>query len=290
MSPSTAHQPTPTTKVRLFSDNFKGCGFVPQPFLFAVEQSFPCSARVGTLLVDNSNTRTKFALAENGQLTTWRGMLLTEEITEQAVHDLTHALDVEASVLCSVVPKKAALLTSALGKRGPTHAIGHLSNLPIAIDYPTPSQIGADRLANAVAVHARFGSPAIVVDFGTAVTFDVLSASASYLGGAIAPGLSSMTESLARRTALLPQIELAEPTTAVGKSTEEAMQIGAVIGYRGLIREILTAIKAEIEFHPTIVATGGDAELISRGLPEITHVLPDLTLEGILEIGLLNQS
>ena len=146
-------------------------------------------------------------------------------------------------------------------------------------------QIGADRLADAVAAFTRFGAPSIVIDFGTAVTFDVVGAPGRYLGGVIAPGMMSMTENLAKRTALVPRIDLAEPDSAIGRSTVEAMQIGAVIGYRGMIREILQAIDHELEAPPYVVATGGDAPLIARGLPEIKSVVPDLTLEGIRLIG-----
>ena len=113
---------------------------------------------------------------------------------------------------------------------------------------------------------------------------------ALYTGGVIAPGLASMTEGLARRTALLPQIELNEPSHAIGRSTEEAMLSGAVFGYRGLVREILTEIKKELSSDPIIVATGGDAGLITRGLPEIRHHSPQLTLEGLRIIANLHFS
>ena len=160
--------------------------------------------------------------------------------------------------------------------------------MPIKIDYPKPEQIGADRLANTVAAVAEFGGPAIVIDFGTAVTFDVASIAGDYLGGAIAPGTASLRDYLHRSTALLPEIQLTEPHSAIGKSTEEAMQIGAVIGYRGLIREILSSIKTELGGDPQIIATGGDSVLISAGMPEITHLCPDLTLRGILRVGQSN--
>ena len=102
----------------------------------------------------------------------------------------------------------------------------------VHIDYPKPEQIGADRLANAAGVHTLYGSPAIVIDLGTAVTFDAVAANATYLGGVIAPGLASMTNNLAKRTALLPKIELTEPANAIGKSTTEAMLVGAIFVYR----------------------------------------------------------
>ena len=162
--------------------------------------------------------------------------------------------------------------------------ISYQSNLPIDIDYPKPAQIGADRLANAAAAFTLFGSPCVVLDFGTAVTFDIISKGKEkslYQGGVIAPGLASMTEGLARRTALLPHIQLEEPKNVIGKSTEEAMLAGAIYGYRGLVREILAQIEKELQETPTIIATGGDAALIIKGLPEICHHSPQLTLEGL---------
>ncbi|NNC90751.1 MAG: type III pantothenate kinase, partial [Akkermansiaceae bacterium] len=149
----------------------------------------------------------------------------------------------------------------------------------------------------AVAVHEAFGAPAVVIDFGTAVTFDVVGvppagrgtgAPGSYLGGVIAPGLASLTDYLADHTALLPHIDLVEPKSAIGKSTTEAMRAGAVIGYRGMIREILAAVTVELGGDPRVVATGGDAGLIAAGLREIHEVIPDLTLRGIDLIGRRN--
>src|SRR5438046_10724758 len=117
--------------------------------------------------------------------------------------------------------------------------------LGVGIDHPDTETLGADRLANAAAVAALYGCPAIVVDFGTAATFDIVSARRNYVGGVIAPGLESMTNFLYQRTALLPKLSLKEPRSTVGRSTIEAMRSGAVIGYRGLVREIIARIKAE---------------------------------------------
>jgi type III pantothenate kinase len=129
-----------------------------------------------------------------------------------------------------------------------------------------------------------------VVDFGTAVTFDIVSAQRKYIGGVIAPGLESMTNFLYQRTALLPKLSLKEPRSAVGRSTMEAMRAGAVIGYRGLVREIIGRIKAERfprqKVH--VIATGGYADLIAKRLGEIDSVHPNLTLEGLRIVGNLN--
>ena len=162
--------------------------------------------------------------------------------------------------------------------------------LGVAIDYPKRQSIGADRLANTAAVAELYGWPAIVVDVGTAATFDVVSEKRSFIGGVIAPGLEAMTNFLYQRTALLPRLSLKEPHRAVGKSTIEAMRSGAVFGYRGLVREILAQIKAE-QFprkKVAVVATGGYARLIAGQVPEITVIHPHLTLEGLRIVGNLN--
>jgi type III pantothenate kinase len=152
----------------------------------------------------------------------------------------------------------------------------------VGIDYPEPASIGPDRLANAVAVHRHFGAPAVVVDFGTAVTFDVVNRAGNYAGGIIAPGLSVMTDYLHEKTALLPRIRIRETRAVIGRNTEEAMLIGAVHGYRGLIRELIGELKRALQSpRLPVVATGGCARLMAAGLPEITAVRPDLTLEGL---------
>jgi len=130
----------------------------------------------------------------------------------------------------------------------------------------------------------------VVVDFGTAVSFDIVSAAGNYVGGVIAPGLEAMTDYLHQRTALLPRISLIEPPGAIGKSTKHAMLAGAVYGYRGLVRQILREIAKELGIARKlpVVATGGYAELIAAGLPEMRRVVPELTLDGLRIIGTLN--
>src|SRR5205823_8194272 len=164
------------------------------------------------------------------------------------------------------------------------------SRLNVRIDYPHPRAIGADRLANAVAVAELYGSPAIVIDFGTAVTFDIVAPGNAYIGGVIAPGLEAMTNFLYHRTALLPQISLREPRSSIGKSTNQAMLAGAIFGYRGLVREILQRITAEQKWkgRVRVVATGGYAKLIARELPEVDIVHQNLTLEGLRLVGCMN--
>jgi type III pantothenate kinase len=152
----------------------------------------------------------------------------------------------------------------------------------VGINYPKPQSIGPDRLANALAVKAIAGTPALVVDFGTAVTFDVVDRSGDYVGGVIAPGLSAMTDYLHEKTALLPKISIREPNGIIGKNTEHAMLVGAVHGYRGLIRGLIGELKRELDSRKLpVIATGGYAELIASSMPEISRVLPNLTLEGL---------
>ena len=159
----------------------------------------------------------------------------------------------------------------------------------IVVDFPDPSKIGADRLANAVAVGGQgFPGPVVVVDFGTAVTFDIIDSRPAYIGGVIAPGLDAMRHYLHQRTALLPEIDIARPESAIGKSTVHAMQSGAFHGYRGLVKEILREIEREMGTSAKVIATGGYASLIAEGLPEIESVQPYLTLEGLLRVALLN--
>lgn len=236
------------------------------------------------LLIDNSNTRTKFALGDAAGLIDWRRVLATSDVSLESLVILTADVEFSAVIVCSVVPAKAAILKDFFEPRWPLHFLGHDSPLGMRIDYPQPAQIGADRLANAAGVLARHGVPAIVVDFGTAVTFDVISAQPAYCGGAIAPGLGAISGYLPQKTALLPAIELEEPASAIGKSTVHAMQAGAVFGYRGLVKEIIGRICMELSGRPRIIATGGDAALIARGVPEIDVVDPDLTLDGLRQV------
>jgi type III pantothenate kinase len=240
------------------------------------------------LLVDISNSFTKLAFATRNRI--FRPFrLATRELTRIELQRCLRRRDVRALVVSSVVPEKNAAVRQAAGKRRIVWVTARLK-LGVGIDYPAPKSIGADRLANAAAVAKLYGYPAIVVDFGTAVTFDIISSAGAYIGGVIAPGLESMTSYLYQRTALLPKLNLREPKSAVGKSTREAMLAGAVFGYRGLVREIIKQIKAK-EFAGRkikIVATGGYAGLIAAQMPEIGAIHPNLTLEGLRFAGNLN--
>ena len=233
------------------------------------------------LLVDISNSYTKLAFATKRRLAK-PIRHPTNELTVAVLRRILRGRRVETIVVSSVVPEKNKVIAAAVGPSRVLFLSPQL-DLGVGIDYPQPRSIGADRLANAAAVTQLYGYPAIVVDFGTAVTFDVVSAGGDYIGGVIAPGLEAMTSFLYDRTALLPKLSLREPVRAIGKTTRDAMMSGAVFGYRGLVREILIRVCLENfpRAKPRIVATGGYAQLIARRLPEIEAVHPNLTLEGL---------
>jgi type III pantothenate kinase len=240
------------------------------------------------LLVDISNSYTKFAFASARKVSAPVG-IATGKLSSGGVARFLGKRKVRKVIVSSVVPAKNSAISKAAGKTNVLWLDWKLK-LGVGIDYPKPQSIGADRLANAAAVIALYGFPAIVVDFGTAVTFDVVSERRTYIGGVIAPGLEAMTNFLYQRTALLPKLSLKEPRCAIGKSTTQAMLSGAVFGYRGLVREILARIRAE-QFPRKkvyIVATGGYARLIAGRLPEIDAVRPHLTLEGLRIVANLN--
>lgn len=233
------------------------------------------------LLVDISNSYVKLAFASRKQI----GKPTrhpTNKLTAAAMRRILRGRKIGTIVVSSVVPKKNKAIIAAAGSTR-TLFLGPKLDLGVGIDYPAPRSIGADRLANAAAVAQLYGYPAIVVDFGTAVTFDVVSARGDYVGGVIAPGLEAMTNFLYQRTALLPKLNLREPGRAIGKTTLGAMMSGAVLGYRGLVHEILARLIAENfpRKKPRMIATGGYAQLIARKLPEIEAVHPNLTLEGL---------
>jgi type III pantothenate kinase len=233
------------------------------------------------LLVDISNSYTKLAFATRHRLAK-PIRIPTSELTATSLRRILRARNVNTIFVSSVVPKKNKAIAAAAGSACVLFLSPKL-DLGVGVDYPDPKSIGADRLANAAAVAQLYGYPAIVVDFGTAVTFDVVSARGDYVGGVIAPGLEAMTNFLYQRTALLPKLSLREPDRAIGKTTRGAMMSGAIFGYRGLVREILLRINRENfpRGKPRVVATGGYARLIARKLPEIEAVHPNLTLEGL---------
>lgn len=235
------------------------------------------------LLIDVGNGRTKLALASQDTLLDRRDCP-TPGLTPAAARAVLAGWEFRRAVLCSVVPAAVPVFRAVLGEK--MTELRHDTPMGIGVRYPRPESIGADRLANAVALAHLHGAPGIVIDFGTAVTFDILSADRHYVGGVIAPGLRLMTDYLHERTALLPKVELREPETAIGQSTEQAILAGAAIGYRGMIHGILQALRKELPPGPVhLVATGGDAEWIIAGMGERIPVDPDLTLQGLRLVG-----
>ena len=239
------------------------------------------------LLFDIGNTNTHVGLADGRRVLKQTNIPTREWFGGDAktlVKKFAGAEKINGAVLCSVVPRATPFVRKIVGKLWKLDVL-ELSPKTlrgVGIDYPKPNSIGPDRLANAVAAKFHFGTPVVVVDFGTAVTFDVVDAKGNYTGGIIAPGLAAMTDYLHEKTALLPKIKIVEPKNVVGKSTEQAMLAGAVHGYRGLIRGLLAELKRELKSKKLpVIATGGYAKLIAAKLPEISAVRPDLTLEGL---------
>lgn len=239
------------------------------------------------LLFDIGNTHTHLGLADDRRVVkqaeiptlAWSGGSAAARVKK-----FTGTNKIAGAVLCSVVPRATPLVHKAVRSlwKLETLELTPKTLRGVGIHYPKPNSIGPDRLANAVAARIRFGAPVVVVDFGTAVTFDVVDARGNYAGGIIAPGLAVMTDYLHEKTALLPKIEIRDIQIAIGKSTEEAMLVGAVHGYRGLVRELIGELRRELGAKKLpVVATGGYAKLIAAKLPEISAVAPDLTLDGL---------
>jgi len=211
------------------------------------------------LLIDVSNSFTKIAIARNGVI----GRVKKVPTGQLAATNLpkTH---VELAVISSVVPQASDVLAKSLSCRPVWVDYRVPGGVPVI--YPKPTTIGADRLANAAAAAHLGRLPAIVIDFGTAVTFDLIDANGCYLGGIIAPGLTTSASALHERTALLPLTKIQKIQSCVGKSTQEAIRIGLLLGAVGLAREAVNRITKEIfkGRKPYVIATGGDAELVAR--------------------------
>lgn len=248
------------------------------------------------ILVDVGNTSCSLGLVVNGRIRRM-GRVQTHvaspyDAYQDCIRHLLQKRYAQDSVLCSVVPKKNRTWTRVLRE-----ATGRLPlcvstaiNLGIKIRYPAPETIGADRLANATAVVELLGAPAIVADFGTALTFDIIAPDGAYVGGVIAPGLPLMTHYLAERTALLPQITLEGRIGRWGHSTAEAMRIGAQIGYRGMVREIWDYLsKAFPGYRPKLAVTGGYATRALKGIAPSIYKDSQLTLKGLIRIHRLNR-
>ncbi len=247
------------------------------------------------LAIDVGNTHTVFGLYQGTALQChWRvrtdRQTTADELAVQ-FNSLLHLQNVpinsiDQAIIASVVPTMQAALVSYINRYlDITPAIvdhRHTAGMRILID--SPSDVGADRIVNAVAARDKYGVPAVVVDFGTAITFDCVSREGHYIGGAIAPGMAIALEALSARTAKLPRVDISKTApSAIGTNTENAIRSGMLFGYGGMVEGLLGEIKKSLA--PAgplqVIATGGMAELIAPYAPSIQTVDPHLTLEGL---------
>lgn len=256
------------------------------------------------LAIDVGNTNIVFALVDEGR-TVWQWRIassLVRTADEYAVwlHQLLEMEGVARTaitrvIIASVVPQILFNLEEFahrfVGVRPLVVGTADF-RYGMRINLPNPLEVGADRMVNAVAAHDRWPGGSIVVDFGTATTFDVVGAGGSYEGGVIAPGINLSADALDRATAKLPRVAVEPPPDGLGvtgKSTIHAMKSGLFWGYVGLIEGIVARLKDEIDGHPAVVATGGLATLFQQHCRAIDHVAPDLTVHGLVLLDKLNR-
>jgi type III pantothenate kinase len=200
--------------------------------------------------------------------------------------------DVHGAAIASVVPpltgKWVEVCRKGLGC-DPLVVDGTIET-GVRILYDPPDAVGADRIVDAVAAYRLYGGPACIVDFGTATTFDAISANGDYLGGAIAPGIGIAAQALFQRTAKLPRVELARPPAAIGRNTAHSMQSGLLFGYVGLVEGMVARFSQELGPEMQVIGTGGLAELIARETDVIQEVAPWLTLDGLRMVYEMNQA
>ncbi len=252
------------------------------------------------LAIDIGNTNTVVGIFDNSRLiahfrvTSNREMTVDEAgmfVSSLFYHHTSADIKLITGVaVCSVVPRLTEVYSRMTAKYFTVNPVVISSDikLPFEIKYPYPREIGADRLANVAAANKRFGKAAIVVDMGTATTFDVIDTQGAYLGGVIAPGAHTAMANLSRKAARLFDVEPVKPDQAIGKTTAGALQSGLYYGTIGMIDNILRHIIAEMDTNPLIVTTGGDAELFAAGSELISENIPTLTLEGIALLADLN--
>ncbi len=246
------------------------------------------------LAINANNTTTLFGLCDaagDRVLASWRVSTQRERLPDEWFALLPplfaaggwHLDSLSAVVLGSVVPSATTALATMARQRLAIEPILVGVDLQIGARalVDTPAEVGPDRLANTVAAFARYGGPAIVVDFGTATNFDVVSADGDFLGGAIAPGLTTALEALTGRAARLFSVDLALPPTAIGTNTTTNLQSGAVLGHLAMVEGMVARIRAELRADAVVIATGGNAPLFAGRSPAITHHDPNLTLDGL---------
>jgi len=250
------------------------------------------------LAVDIGNTNVTIGLFRNGALAVTRRATTHARASADELEHLLDALlrlddasfaDVSAIACCSVVPALTAALESVAERRERPLLIAAAGTVPIAIRIDRPADVGADRLVNALAVARIHGTPAVVVDLGTATTFDCVAADGAFVGGAIAPGLELGLEALAARTAKLPRVELRAPDRAIGRDTVSAIQSGTILGYLSLVDGLIARIRGELADTAgtpvgdvRVILTGGlSAAPWARGVASVDAIDPDLTLKGL---------
>jgi type III pantothenate kinase len=252
------------------------------------------------LTIDIGNTNIKLGIFDGDKLNaTWNlatGIHRTSDEYGGLLFSLMERKKVLPSkitgvVLCSVVPPLlptfVELCQKYLDAKPLVVEAGVKTGMRIRLD--NPREVGSDRVVAAVAAQNLYGKPLIVIDLGTATTFDVVSREGDYLGGAIAPGIIIATEALYTRTAALPRIRLSSPEQAIGKNTIAAMQSGIIFGYIGLIEGMIQRIEQELGSKAKVIATGGQAHLLVHEIPAIEIVNPDLTLVGLRLIYEMNK-
>ena len=248
------------------------------------------------LAVDVGNSNITLGLVRDGRVTGRRRAVTPARATVDEAESLLDRLldldglrlsDVDRVVLASVVPQVGRALACAVSRRGLPLLEASAANVPIPVRVDQPSEVGVDRLVNALAAGRLYGTPAMVLDFGTATTVDAVAADGAFVGGAIAPGLELGLEALAARTARLPRVEALRPEHAIGRDTVSAIRSGAVFGHLGLASELLTRIRSELLEGTTgtavkVILTGGVSQLpwIDE-LPGVDVIDPDLTLAGL---------
>lgn len=252
------------------------------------------------LTIDIGNTNLTLGLFENGTLgPRWRLATAHERMPDeyglQFVGLLNHAgrapADLSGVCIASVVPPLTGKIVEACRSYLKQEALVVDAGVRtgVRIRYEDPRAVGADRIVDAAAVQKLYGGPACVVDFGTATTFDAISAEGDYLGGAIAPGIGIAAEALFQRTAKLPRVDLQRPPAAIGRNTVHAMQSGLLFGYVALVEGMVARFRAELGPKMKVIATGGLAEVVARETTVIEIIAPWLTLDGLCMIWEMNQ-
>lgn len=247
-----------------------------------------------TVTFDLGNTHIVAGYFQDGRLRhTWRLRTQSERTADDYRVAIEHLFSsdgvdrakIDHAALCSVVPDLtegfAALCQHSFGVN--PVVLEPQKQQVIGIDYDRPEDVGADRIANAIALRADYGLPGIVVDLGTATTVDAVSAEGVYLGGAIVPGVLVSLEALIRGAARLTGVDLVTPQRALGKNTDESVRAGVVYGYADQIEGLVRRVAAEMDGSPVVVATGGLCGLICSHVPSVKHCDSDLTIKGLFE-------